>query len=792
MLKIKRIEINAFRGIPKLDLDLDRKSVVLLGENGSGKSSIVDSIEFFFTGRVLHLEGIKGSSLREHGTHVEFSPRDAQIKISFDPGNEVFRRTFSSVPSPSKPLENYFRGAEAGTFILRRAQILEFINSTPAERFRAIGSMIGIRSLDATELEMKRAEDDLAGEVEFQKQSVEQLLSEISEVVGRDVRTVPEIISALNVTLIQSNLPSINTLEESKEYSKDMLKKTTQKELKTISSLTGVIENADNDFLSGALVSQITTFNTKVGSLIHSGARSELSVSQILGISKELIDREQSHKCPICERRIDPEKISNRISARLSIVKDLSVETSKVRKSSKFLPGTLQETINRIKSIQINAKPYLGPRETSQLQQTIKYLERLSEDIISARDLKTEISIGALKKQTRKMDTLRRIILTELKQLLETYNLTEENERILRQVLLVQEIRTKTEQLVRFESDLEVTNKNYQAAQTIHSAFSLIKKSKIQEIYQNIGGDIQRFYMMLHPNEHHKDLEVIVKRRASTELKIESFGRKGEDPRSLASEGHLDSLGLCIFLAFAKKFTSNCSLLVLDDVVTAIDSGHREAVASLLLEEFEDKQLIITTHDGVWYNQLISAERMRGLNNEFKNIQITNWDPITGPTIRGYKPRWEKIQEEILNGDKVGAGTRGRQYLEWILERICATIGARVGYRSSGRYSVNDLLFPARDRLKSILPDTPFRSTILKSFTDLDKTIMMGNLVSHNNPLATEVVIGEVQRFCSAIRAIHESMSCPTCKNLLGYFQDLKIIRCPNTHCKNPLQMKTR
>ena len=46
-VKINQINIRAFRGIRDLELELDGKSLILRGENGTGKSSIVDAIEFF-------------------------------------------------------------------------------------------------------------------------------------------------------------------------------------------------------------------------------------------------------------------------------------------------------------------------------------------------------------------------------------------------------------------------------------------------------------------------------------------------------------------------------------------------------------------------------------------------------------------------------------------------------------------------------------------------------------------------------------------------------------------------
>ena len=84
-IKIKTLNIRACRGIPERGLDLDGKSLLILGENGSGKSSIVDAIEFFFTGKIEHLEGTEGLSLQKHGANINYTPNDTEITMIFNP-----------------------------------------------------------------------------------------------------------------------------------------------------------------------------------------------------------------------------------------------------------------------------------------------------------------------------------------------------------------------------------------------------------------------------------------------------------------------------------------------------------------------------------------------------------------------------------------------------------------------------------------------------------------------------------------------------------------------------------
>lgn len=113
------------------------------------------------------------------------------------------------------------------------------------------------------------------------------------------------------------------------------------------------------------------------------------------------------------------------------------------------------------------------------------------------------------------------------------------------------------------------------------------------------------------------------------DVNLDSFG-ESVDSRSFASEGHLDTLGLCIFLAFNKQF-NNLGLMVLDDVLTTVDDTHKEKIANLLLEEFEDFQFIITAHDKVWVDELEDLCAEYEKNNVV--YEIEDWSLDDGPVI---------------------------------------------------------------------------------------------------------------------------------------------------------------
>ena len=669
--------------------------------------------------------------------------------------------------------------------------------SQPAERFRAIGSIIGIEPLDDIERKMMRVRDNLKGEIDSKEKKISELINDLSTIIEKDITRVEDVLPALNKMLQEANLPLIESLEMVDKHAEEMLKTVKNAEsrdnrLRVLNEVSGTTKT---ELISEEAIDELNNLNNKVKHLLQEDVRLKLSVDDLLKSGRKVIYEERIDICPLCEQEIDREKILAKIDNRLKILRDLSETASEIRTMSVSVTNKLKGMVDAFKTTISKIEPFPELTEDkNKIIEKITFLEEFVQYITSAKDLKNEIPVQDFSQQKNEINDIWSSISTKCSQLLDAIELTEDEKKVLGVVRLIEQTRSKTTELSKAQTELKIYQNRFDLAEKIFSKFSETKKVKIQEIYNSIQGNIQNFYSMLHPNEPHKNIELTVAlgRRASTELKMESFGRGGEDPRALTSEGHLDSLGLCIFLGFVKKFNEGCSLIVLDDVVSTVDAKHRENICKLLLEEFRDKQLIITTHDGVWYEQLRASQRSYGIAGNFKNLVITNWHVENGPTIMPYKIRWERIQEKIASGDKTGAGNEGRQYLEWILERICETTQAPVPFNSSGRYEVGKLLIPAKKRLDSLIKEDAFKAKISKAFQYLESTIIMGNILSHNNILAEEVSIEEVNSFCKSVRNLHNVFLCPSCGHFIDYYRDLKIIRCSNSRCKNHIEVKTK
>jgi DNA repair exonuclease SbcCD ATPase subunit len=792
-IRISNIHMHAFRGIPDYNLELDGKSILLKGENGTGKSSIIDAFEFFFTGTINHLEGIQGLSLNRDAVHVNFEPQDLYVSLQITQG-QMMKRTLTEQPVPPNTITSFFENAKKGTFILRRAQMLEFIIAKPRERFSALANIMGLAFLDDVELNLMNIRDTAKGELSVLITRKNDLFNELSSTIGSEVTNLENALELLNALLKKDNLPELVSFDVIESYREESLHYDQiwriDENWKVLDRLMTLVKE---DPFPEDMTHQISAFNRIFSNFKKEKQDENLEYTELLSRGKEIIISEKRITCPLCEQEINCLSVLETIDDRLETLSNLSENASQLREMIPSIVETLDEIKSEIKILEKElGKIDEFTTERSKLHDALADFSTFMQSLRKSEALKKEIPLNQYIHLHDDIKSILKVVADKCETQLSQLELSPQQKEIMSIASKLIQVGNTIDNIAGNEKDLSRLNKRYVIAEKLYSTFSEVKKQKIQEVYDIIKKDIQEYYSILHPREDYNniDLSVEMGRRASTKIIIDLFGKE-EDPRALSSEGHLDSLGLCIFLAFVNKFNSDFPLLILDDVVTTIDCSHREKIGDLLFTKFKEKQMIITTHDDVWFEQLRSYQRAYGLDGNFKNLMISSWNRDSGPMINPYKPRWEKIQEKIAIGDK-GVGNEGRQYLEWLLDKLCDTLEAPVPYNSSKKYEVWELLPPIEKRLEVLIDDAQYRSQIERGFLELKKTLIMGNLLSHYNILLDQVSIEEVQRFCESVHNLHLIFLCQSCGEFVKHYPELKELRCENSRCNNKLIIKTK
>lgn len=163
MIVAKNLLIHEFRGIRNLTLDLGGKNFAICGPNGTGKSGIVDALEFALTGNISRLSGAGtgGLSVKEHGPHVDKrnDPDKAYVSLTVRivslNKEATIVRTVKDCKNPKiSPDTAEVRAAFAKVslhpeFALSRRELIRYVLAEPGKRAKEVQELLRLDEVES-------------------------------------------------------------------------------------------------------------------------------------------------------------------------------------------------------------------------------------------------------------------------------------------------------------------------------------------------------------------------------------------------------------------------------------------------------------------------------------------------------------------------------------------------------------------------------------------------------------------------------------------------------------------
>jgi len=287
------------------------------------------------------------------------------------------------------------------------------------------------------------------------------------------------------------------------------------------------------------------------------------------------------------------------------------------------------------------------------------------------------------------------------------------------------------------------------------------------DILSRISATVTAFYKRLYPGEDYDDVVLhFLPDDRGVEFSLVAYGERISPPRLVLSESHLNSLGICLFLAAAHELNRVNRFLVLDDVVNSFDAGHRGQMAELLVRELSDFQLIVLTHDPIWFDML----KRIAPSASWQFRKIVGWSFDQGVEIElSPKDQLARVDRAIASGDTSWAGNLLRQHMEARLKFLCGAVGARVRYRSgyqNERRTVGELL----QELNTHLKHRGFGGAQDEVWNSLLASGFVANIASHDQwqPI-TGLSMGDIQYARQKIEELESVFECPKCHRPVWY-----------------------
>jgi len=787
-MKLIELEIKNIRGIKHLCLGPNGKNMVIFGPNGSGKSSVVDALDFLFTGKIDRLtgEGTTGITLRDHGCNIDCNGEEAEVRASIKlPGIQSPVKIWRKMSNQNKlisgsqdqRIDEILVIAGRRENILTRKDILKYIASTAQSRAEEIHKLLDISEIE----DIRKAFVAVLNRLKEKHRTAINQLTKAKESVN--ATTQEKTFSESNViNLINENRLALGGSPISKLAFDEIKNGLLQLENVAINQqINPVLAGRDIKNLYNTLsdvnreklfkdVEQLRELITNISSkpeLVNL-----LKQHDLIKMGLELL--EPDGKCPLCDTEWAPGELKKYLDNKLKLAASTRETRDKIDSLSRSIKNSLIVPIESLEKL-------VPLMKAIELTEGIDTLLEWKENLQGLLD-SIETSIADYREQICDNETVMNIIAPS--EVLQKLELVESN--IKSKIPKPTNQQTAWDTLTRLEENVKRLNdaelefkRTEEAAGRASALLNTLMESRnrvLEEVYKEIEDRFVSLYRKLHDDEG-KLRAKLEPTKSGLNFRVDFHNRGLYPPCALHSEGHQDSMGLCLYFALSEYLTAGVlDLIILDDVVMSIDADHRRKLCDLMQEEFSGKQFIITTHDRIWKQQLLNT---RVVNSE--NIwEFYNWKIEIGATANKVKDMWEKIDESLESNNVSLAAYYLRRGGEEFLGRVCNELAPSVVYRSDAKWNFGELLDSAIREFKCLISDaipvadkdTCVELQKRKEIIDdavrvakIDQWAINRNI--HWNEMWADFSVNDFKPVVEAFKRLFNSFTCEKCGEIL-------------------------
>jgi energy-coupling factor transporter ATP-binding protein EcfA2 len=735
--KVQRLVMHAFRGVPgEMTVDFGKgESIAIYGDNGTGKSTIADALEWYFTGEIelLSHEG-RQHAIRHVGSEDGGVTSVDVVTDGALGGQVVF---------PDERQPEAFEASRRETFLLRGRTLADFINKTKTEKWKALVQILGLDAIESLREDLQRARNELRKDskaAEEQVQSFRRALGAGDEDVTHDsvLSNLREICGLLGVDPPGSLDQAADPLWLSAAVgARGAVQEPSDRE-SVLNDLRALSAPA---FDKRALESWNTLLSSKRARL--------LPRASLVREAKRLVEAKAIEgRCPLCGQPVDEKDLAKKIEKALLDVMDASRELERVRDPLAEWAEDVGTAHDRRSALQNRARakgleiPPLPSPPPAGLQQSLESLAPIDVEAIT-----TYLS------ELRKWDQAA----GRVAQQAASPGPTTRDSQLMMLAALCQQVKTWRQAEKRAARALRA----FTLADRVFDAYQAKQKEDLSELLKRISHRVAHVYAALHPGEELAEAVSIEPWTAKgVELAVDFYGTRQRPPHGVLSESHLNSLAIALFLAMAAEFNTQLGFLLLDDVINSFDVEHRGRLAELLADEFSEWQIIVLTHDQQFF------EHLNRRAPSWRKLELTSWSYTDGPRTTLYDASGilAAARERLESGDVHGAATKARRALEELLQEVCEALWAPLPFRrgqANDRREIGELFKGVRrtlkERAKNLLESV---EPLLKNLeADVGATL---NVEVHGSRGRSGS--SEVDAALKRIEALDGTWSCPRCR----------------------------
>ncbi len=772
-MKLKQIDIKGLRGVKEeLSLELNGKSIVLYGDNGMGKSSISDAIEWFYTNKVAHLGGIEidlKDALRNASLDEDFVS-EAGLKFhkksDYDTAKTLFTKRGKleqDFTIKTDLIKQYIIDSKEENLLLRYKSLNDFVDNTKGDKLKYLSDIIGFSEVTKKKEVLRKAYTSINTEIKnqnYEGQITNEKTTLISK-IGAAVSQNKDFFDIINkkIAPLKTKI-KVESLDDLDALLKHLKSATNEKLVKENSFLEKI------QIAAYGLKSEIVSINSSYQSFYDEFQKiaadvegiMKIYIGELLKLGDNVVQKyHKEENCPLCLQPKNIDELRSEIAERLKEIGESSKKLETFKKAQELVKSISVERIKRIDALLLDDTFKMPENEQlkkdlESIKKKIQLIETASLTKVASGDKIPDVNGISFNISDflflKKLDDRIR----KLKEAIKKDNITEIYASISASKDAFLKIKT-------LENERKKLEKQRNSLSIIYNEFVKVQKEGLENFINSFSTKINEYYQYMNPDEPFQEIKIVTMGEEDElngiTIEYKYNGDWVSPPQKYFSESHLNCFGISFFLASVDAFNDLNEFIVLDDVISSFDSNHRKRFAELLFEKFSEYQLILLTHEEEWFRNFVKplAKKNGWLVNEIKWTESkgTHFEESQGD-IKA------KIERKISESEVDGLGNPLRQYLEHSLKDICINLDVKVSFRPNEvneKRMPDELISELKSRIKSKSKDL---QTHYPTIDRIANSSILGNLLSHDNPFNPK--IGDLKAFWADIQEMERIFYC--------------------------------
>ncbi|WP_254413313.1 AAA family ATPase [Dyadobacter diqingensis] len=776
MLKIDKITVENFRGIRSpVIIDFvkggNATSALIYGRNGTGKSSIIDAWEWLLNSKIEYLSN-EGVSERDYA-HKLSDGKNVYVNIDFKHSSILsakasFNNTKISAPTFTG---NYldFKSRNIYPNYLRYSDLQEFVFKSKGEKYKYISKFFGLEDFTKNQTDIQTSLTRITNQLQQFKNQLSDSRSSIELITKDGDINDTSIVSFIN------NIGSKYKIETISEFRNvQIVEKALSQIIKTnplakeVAEINSFLQRINQFYPLPAIKQECLDLENVFTDLKADETNiTNLILIELYESAKETISKlEDKSRCPVCDKVFEGD-LETHISEKYVALKELEKKKDLYSSKSSSLIKKFQDILNKIEVIHLDPENTFQKKfsnffdDLSQLKKSLP--KTISELKTPLKDLKSlEINSKPEILKIQYLAELETTIKVAINDKLKALSADDESKNLALDFGNVIKLIESYSKYLKNEKKVVYLTGITSQLEKLFKKLTLHIQTEIQNTFTIIQADLIECYNCLESsNDFLKNprIKLVIGKDKAVELEIEFINEKITPAYKFMSESQINSFGLAIFLAAVKHFNPNFKFFILDDVINSFDAFKRPKVAQLIAKKFNEFQVLILTHDQVFFD---TVQKDFPQWNRYK---FASWDYTTGPRCLFSNNYLEEIQNLIDDDDPIGAGQKFGRYLEMTFGIINENMQTPLRYKLENVYTLSEFYEPLVKRFKEKLKMSNRQHKISTMFDNFEQGTIFRNYCAHWKNESSQFTSSEIDTIFKKWLKIEAELYCKSCKS---------------------------